>query len=86
MRLSGWASGAGAVSSDSLSVIREGGGRGGGGYYTSKAFSEGSVRTRKHSSLPAGYRTWVFPVARDSSGPDTLSVHVKHLVTLFTRF
>ena len=84
VRLSSWASGAGAVSSDSLSVVRGGGG--GVGYYSSRAFSEGNVRTRKCSSLPAGDRSWVFPVARDSSGPDTLSVHVKHQVTLFTRF
>ena len=82
VRLSSYASGAGAVSSGSLSVIRGGGV----GYYTSRAFSEGNVRTRKYSSLPAGDRSWVFPVARDISGPDTLSVHVKHQVTLFTRF
>ena len=88
VRLSSWASGAGAVSSDSLSVVMGGGVGGGGevGYYTSRAFSERSVRTRKYSSLPAGHRTWVFPVARDSSIPDTLSVHVKHQVTLCTRF
>ena len=53
VRLSSWASGAGAVSSDSLSVV----GGGGAGYYTSRAFSEGNVRTRKCSSLPAGDRS-----------------------------
>ena len=72
--LSNWVSGAGAVSSDSLSAV----GGGGGGEGVFRAFSGGGVRTRKYSSLPAGYRTCVFPVARDSSGPDTLSVHVKH--------
>ena len=71
--LSNWVSGAGAVSSDSLSVVGGGGEKG-----IIRAFSGGSVRTRKYSSLPAGCRTCVFPVARDSSGPDTLSVHVKH--------
>ena len=85
VRLSSWVSGAGAVSSDSLSVVGGGGG-GGVGYYTSRDFSEGNVRTRKYLSLPAGDRRWVFPVAWEGSGPDTLSVHVKHQVTLFTRF
>ena len=80
VRLSSWASSAGAVSRASLSVVRgESGIRG-----TSRDFSEGSVLTRKYSFLPGGDRTWVFPLAPDNSGSDTLSVHVKHKVTLFT--
>ena len=79
VRLSIWASGAGAVSRASLFGAR------GRVRYTSRDFSEGSVRTRKYSSLPGGDSTRVFPLARESSDPDNLSVHVKHQVALFTR-
>lgn len=38
-----------------------------------------------YSFVPGGERTWLFPLGRDNSSPDTFSVRAKHQVTLLTR-